>query len=157
MKHIALGFMLAAFFLVPPAAANDLPPGGMTAQEVADWLRSQGYPAVVKPDPTTPGDQIVSSSIDNINFDMYMYGCAQGRCDSLQYAAGWSPKPNITTDKINGWDRDKRYIRAYIADDGGIWGEYDIDITPGGTYEALTHSLERWRSQLNAFEKFVNQ
>jgi len=153
MKQLALGLAFAAFLLVPAAAANDLPPGGMTAQEVADWLRAQGYPSVVKPDPTTPGDQIISSSVDGINFDIYMYGCTSGRCDSLQYASGWTPKHPPGTDKINSWDSNKRYIRAYL-EHGDLWAEYDIDISPGGTYEALTHSLERWRSVVGSFKKF---
>ena len=67
----------------------------MTATEVAGWLIGNGYAAQVKPDPTTPGDQIVSTTTDGINVDIYLYDCSgQGdarRCTSMQYAAGWPP------------------------------------------------------------------
>jgi hypothetical protein len=37
-----------------PAAAQPLPQGGMTANEIAAWLKRSGAPADVKPDTTTP-------------------------------------------------------------------------------------------------------
>jgi hypothetical protein len=146
----------AAFVLcVQPAAASPLPDGGMTAPEVATWLQNAGYQAVIKDDPTTPGDSIISSSIDGVNYDIYMYACKAGRCQSLQYAAGWTAPAGATTDKINEWDRDKRYVRAYLDKKGNAWGEYDVDINPGGSYEQLNQSLTRWRSAIGEFKTFI--
>ena len=155
MKRLALGFAFSAFLLVPAANAANLPPGGMTAEEVAGWLLTQGYPAEVKPDPSTPSDKIISSSVDGINFDIYMYACNNGRCASLQYAAGWNPSQLPSTDRVNSWDREKRYIRCY-TDSDSIWAEYDIDIDPGGTYEQLSFSLKRWRSAVGSFKSYFN-
>jgi hypothetical protein len=74
------------------ASARDIPSGGLTYEEVASWLRASGYPATIKPD-TSEGaksyERIVSSSVDGVNYDIYFYGCIKGRCDSIQYAAGW--------------------------------------------------------------------
>jgi len=157
MKRLLVSWLVAVLLVaggLQPADARDLPAGGMTADEVATWLRSENYPATVKPDPTTPGDQIISSSIDGISFDIYMYQCQAGRCRSLQYAAGWTSS-TVTTDRINDWDRGNRYCRAYVAKSGAAWCEYDIDIDPGGTYEALSHSLARWRSSVGDFKKTV--
>jgi hypothetical protein len=139
-----------------PAAARPLPDGGMTADEVADWLHAAGYPATVKPDPTTPGDRIISSSIDGIDYDIYMYGCEHDRCNSLQYAAGWSGV-TLPSDKILEWDRTKRYLRAYIGSGNAWWGEYDIDVYPGGTYEALGKSLQRWRDIITDFKTYIGR
>lgn len=139
-----------------PAAAREIPANGMTAEEVADWLREAGLPATVKPDPSTPGDQIISSSADGVNFDIYMYACDHGRCPSLQYAAGWSDI-KVPPEKIAEWDRTKRYIRAYVGSSGSWWGEYDIDVAPGGTYESLGHSLARWRDMVVEFKTFIGQ
>ena len=155
MKRIAFALALASFFLAPAAIAGDLPPGGMTVQEVAGWLLTQGYPAQIVDDPTSPGDQMVSSSIDGINFDIYMYGCTGGRCDSLEYGAGWNSMSSLSTDKINAWTRDKRYVRAYL-DNGTLWASYDLDISPGCNYDCLAHSLVRWRSVLSSFKTYFN-
>jgi hypothetical protein len=143
-----------------PSAARDLPAGGMTATEIAGWLHAAGLTATVKPDPTTPGDQIVSSGADGVSWDVYLYGCMgvgdDRRCSSIQYAAGWSGL-NVSPDKVIGWDRDKRYVRAYIDNRGHVWGEYDVDISPGGTWEQLAHSLEQWRSGVADFKAYVGE
>ena len=142
-----------------PAAARDVPDGGMTAQDVASWLQGSGYSATIKPDPTTPGDQIISSSINGVNFDVYMYQCTSGRCKSLQYAAGWpvGSVQNVNS-KILQWDREKRYIRAYVSANGqNYWGEMDIDVYPGGTYEALDRSLSRWGTVIGDFKTYMGQ
>jgi len=142
-----------------PAAARDVPVGGMTAQDVAQWLQGAGYSATIKPDPTTPGDQIISSSINGVNYDVYMYQCTSGRCRSLQYAAGWpaGSLQNISA-KVLQWDREKRYVRAYVSANGqNYWGEMDIDIYPGGTYEALDRSLSRWGAVIADFKTYMGQ
>ena len=160
----AIAFLAAgavvAFLAASPAAARDLPAGGMTATELANWLVGAGYPAQVKPDPTTPGDQIVSTTTDGINVDLYLYDCSGDgnarRCTSMQYAAGWPASSSYTPDKVNTWNRGNRYIKAYLTQSGGLFGEYDMDISPGGTYEMLNDELQNWRSVVVDFAKYFN-
>ncbi len=154
MKRALVTLVLAAVLAgggLRPAEARDLPPGGVTADEVAVWLRDQNLPATVKPDPTTPGDQIISSTVDGINFDVYMYDCRSGRCTSLQYAAGWQSTV-MTADRVNTWNRENRYCRAYLSRSGSVWCEYDFDVSPGGTYEMLTGTLGNWRRAIRDFK-----
>jgi hypothetical protein len=150
---VALAFLvvLLAGGWLRPAEARDLPAGGLTADEIATWLRANNQPATVKPNPSRPDDQIISSSVDGINFDIYLYDCAGTRCRSIQYSAGWTSTTNLS-DKILVWDRDKRYCRAYVGTNNALFCEYDIDVAPGGTYEMLDHSLVRWRDVINAFK-----
>jgi hypothetical protein len=162
MKHWGLAAVGAAFALASalPAAARDLPPGGLTATELAAWLKGKGMPAQVKADPTTPGDQIVSSAQDGVNFDLYLYDCSGNgdarRCTSMQYAAGWGAKPVFTADKANSWNSGNRYVRAYITSDGALFGEYDLDVSPGGTFEMLDDTLENWQRGLARFIKYFD-
>jgi hypothetical protein len=143
-----------------PAAARDLPPGGMTATELASWLIGNGYPAQVKPDPTTPGDQIISTRTDGIAVDIYLYDCSGDgdarRCTSMQYAAGWPASGSYSMERINSWNRGNRYIKAYLTAKGGLFGEYDMDVSPGGTYEMLNDELQNWRSVVVDFNKYFN-
>jgi putative sensory transduction regulator len=151
---------MAVLLFAAPAVARDLPDGGMTATEIASWLVQQGYPAQVKPDPTTPGDQIVSTTTDGIGVDVYLYDCSgQGnsrRCTSMQYAAGWPASADYNVEKVNGWNRGNRYIKAYLTAKGGLFGEYDFDISPGGSYEMLNDCLQNWRSVVVDFNKYFN-
>jgi hypothetical protein len=147
-------------FMAAPAAARDLPAGGMTATELANWLIGTGHPAQVKPDPTTPGDQIVSSSTDGIEFDIYLYDCSGSgnarRCTSMQYASGWAARSSYNAERVNSWNREKRYIKAYLTTGGGLFGEYDLDISPGGTFEMLNDCLDNWRRNVVSFNHYFN-
>jgi hypothetical protein len=151
---------LSLFIFAGPVAARALPPGGMTASELASWLVGAGYPAQVKPDPTTPGDQIVSTATDGIDVDIYLYDCSGDgdarRCTSMQYAAGWPASGSYNMERVNGWNRSNRYIKAYLTAKGGLFGEYDLDISPGGTYEMLDDCLQNWRSVVVDFNKYFN-
>jgi hypothetical protein len=140
-----------------PAAARDLPTGGMTATEIASWLIAKGYPAQVKPDPTTAGDQIVSTTTEGVEVEIYLYDChGDGdarRCTSMQYAAGFPPNASVTADKVNEWNRQKRYIKAYLTTGGSLYGEYDMDLSPGGTFEMLDDELDNWRRNVVTFHQ----
>jgi hypothetical protein len=128
-----------------PAAAQPLPQGGMTANEIAAWLKRSGAPADVKPDTTTPGDQI-------------LYQCAgdgdERRCQSIQYATGWAPRADLTAEKANAWNSSHRYIKAYLTEKGSLYGEYDVDISPGGGFGLLDKSFDNWRTMLAEFKQF---
>lgn len=151
---------MAVLALAGPAAARELPDGGLTATELASWLIQNGYPAQVKADPTTPGDQIISTKTDGIDVDIYLYDCSGDgdarRCTSMQYASGWAPNARYTPDKINEWNRSHRYIKAYLTSGGSLYGEYDLDVSPGGTYEMLDDCLHNWRSVVIDFTKYFN-
>jgi len=141
-----------------PAAARDLPDGGLTATEIASWLSQASYPSQVKPDPTTPGDQIISTTIDGQDADIYLYDCSGDgdarRCTSIQYVIGVAAKPSYTLEKVNEWNRKHRYIRAYLTTEGSLYGEYDLDVSPGGTYEMLDDCLDNWRRNVSNFRDY---
>ena len=152
-RILVLGAALAALGAGLPAQARDLPAGGVTRQEVANWLTAHGRTARMHPDGA--GEPIVSSAVGGVNFDIYFYSCTPaGRCRSIQYAAGWSGL-EAAIPKLNGWNADKRYIRAYSKPSGAVWGEYDIDVGPGGTSEQLDATWDRWASALADFKIYI--
>jgi Putative bacterial sensory transduction regulator len=137
-----------------PVAASALPAGGLTKQEVVSWLDRHGIKASIQHD-NVANDDYVAAAVKDINFGVWFYNCDKsGRCKSLQYSAGWSGA-HIAGDKLNDWNRDKRYLRAYIARAGGLFAEYDIDIAPGGTWEQLDLSLNRWADRIANFKSYM--
>ncbi len=156
----ALVATIGLLICAAPAAARSLPEGGMTATELAGWMIGNGYPAQVKPDPTTPGDQIVSTRTDGIDVDIYLYDCSgmgdARRCTSMQYAAGWPANSSYNLERVNSWNVAHRYIKAYLTASGGLFGEYDLDVSPGGTFEMLDDCLQNWRRNVVSFSKYFN-
>jgi hypothetical protein len=153
--------LVAMFLVIGPALAQDPRTGGVTANEVSTWFNRGGFKAEVEPDTTTPGDQMVATTTDGVSVDIFLYQCAgegdERRCQSIQYVTGWAPQPTFTLQKVNAWNASNRYIKAYLTADGSLYGEYDVDVSPGDSYETLNHSLADWRAILASFKTFFGR
>ena len=156
LAAIAAFLTLTIAFESTPAYARDLPQKGLTRELVASWLKGRGYPAEIKTD-STSGDSYVSTSANGVTFGIYFYGCEGDVCPDIQYSAGWSDASTITSDKLNDWNRDHRYVRAYLSKAGAAFGEYDVDVAPGGSWEQLNHSLDRWIQVLPDLKAFLGE
>jgi len=160
MRNLLAAFVaFAALTIVvesAPANARDLPPKGLTRELVASWLKGRGYSAEIKVD-SISGDTYVATSSNGVNFGVYFYGCDGDDCPDIQYSAGWTDASAITSDKLDDWNRDHRYVRAYLSKSGAAFGEYDVDVAPGGTWEQLNHSLDRWVQALPEFKTFIGE
>jgi opacity protein-like surface antigen len=159
MKRLLIASAAAAILALAAGAAQarDIPAGGLTVPELAAWLQQGGYKAEVKT--TKAGDPYISSAAEGVSFEIYMYDCKAGRCASLQLTAGFDLKdPGLPggAAKINEWNMGKRYLKAYVDSTGDPWAQYDINLSPGETYEGLDDDFKNvWVSGLPEFKKFI--
>ncbi|MCW4461136.1 YbjN domain-containing protein [Sphingomonas sp. BT-65] len=73
----------------------------------------------------------------------------------MQFYAGFS-KTKMDAAKMNEWNRDKRWGRAYIDKEGDPVIEMDINMAPGGMERALfADSLDIWSKLLGEFRTRV--
>ena len=154
MKSILLAAAAALVLLAPGAAmAKDIPEGGLTLDEIVDWLKAGGLPAEIKTG--DDGAKSITSSLDGATFHVYTYDCKDGRCGSLQFSEGFDTKGAWTAEPINLWNRENRWTRAYADKVNDPWIEEDVDLTPGGTYEILNDQLAIYRSALTKFRTYI--
>jgi hypothetical protein len=137
------------------AAAKSLPAGGMTIGDVVSWLQASGYKAQVLT--TKDGKQNVESEADGLAFHIFLYDCKNKRCGSLQFSVGIDTKGAVSPQKINEWNVENRWVRGYTDNVNDPWLQFDIDLTPGGTYEMLDDEFDIWKSQLSKFRQYVRQ
>ncbi len=150
---LALAAALAA--TAAPALARDIPSGGVTVEDVVSWLQAKGLEA--KADKTKAGADYVDTAIDGDKFQVYLYDCNDGpRCGSIQFSAGFNTKVQWPAEKINKWNSDHRWGRAYADDVNDPWVEFDCDLTPGGTYELLDDEFATFRRTFRDFRSFIN-
>lgn len=155
MRKIAGAVALAlALMSAAAAAAKDIPAGGFTVADVAAWLQDQGYRAQIVTD--KDGTKHVSSATSGVDFGVYLYDCKGERCGSIQFAAGWATHGSFDTARMNEWNRRNRWARGYYDDAKDPWLEYDIDLTPGGTYELLNDELATWNTSVTNFVKLYS-
>jgi hypothetical protein len=61
----------------------------------------------------------------------------------------------VSTDKVNEWNRKHRFARAYRDDDGNPVLESDIDFTGGVTEANIKAWVTLYRNLLNQYVKFL--
>lgn len=103
------------------------------------------------------GDPNIVGRIDGTKYGVYFYGCKNGRdCTALQFSAGWSGVATNLTE-INAWNRDNRFAKAFLDNDGDPRLEMDINADHGITRDNLEDSFEWWQVCLQQFNAQVLQ
>lgn len=81
----------AALGLVTGAHAQSFSANGVTAEEFASWMQTQGFAVSVEKNADTPSpgsnDKMVLAADGGVKYLVFFYGCEQGRCFSVQLAA----------------------------------------------------------------------
>jgi hypothetical protein len=121
--------------------------------QLVDLVADAGYRAT--PGRDNQGDPMVSSSAAGATFTIYMYGCEEDRCKSLQFRAGFDLADGISLERINAWNRDKRYGSAYLDDENDPWLQMDLDLEGGATTGQVTEYVELWDTLLGQFQTFI--
>jgi hypothetical protein len=138
---LALAAVFSMAIGVGAAQARPIPEAGMTIEEVLTFMKGAGFEAAITKD--NDGDRYVTTKKDGINFEVDVYDCDKaGRCRAVQFVASFELKAKLAADKVNEWNRDKRYVRIYLGKDGDPVFSYDANVAPGGTYEALQDDLD---------------
>lgn len=150
----ALGAMAAFAF---PATAQAQMVKAQDPKSLVSALQSAGYKAELTTD--TGGDPMIRSSSGGTSFALFFYGCTENTdCATVQFYAGFSEPSNASLRSMNDWNRDNRFGRAYIADDGSARVEMDLDLDDGGiSRELFVDNLEFWEIVMSKFEEYVGE
>ncbi|MBX3484257.1 YbjN domain-containing protein [Phenylobacterium sp.] len=122
------------------AEAKPLPAGGLTAKEIAAWMSSNGYKAKVE---TQDGEAYVDAETNGLNFSVDLYDCDKGRCRAVQFTVSFEKnKDTPSLQQMNDWNATKRYLKGYVSSKGDAVFQFDVNVDPGGTWEALEDDLD---------------
>ena len=141
--------------LAQPATSpmRAIPDGGLTIEEMAAWFEGEGY--AVKFVTGESGKRHIETNSQGSPLNIFFGDCKGERCAALEFAAGFSTHGKFDVSQINGWNYDNRWCRAYYDSDKDPWLKMNINLSPGGTYEALSDRFEIWNRTLGRFiEKY---
>lgn len=137
-----------------PAAAGSIAPTplGVSTAALTAWLTSQG--ATVAPEASDDGRRYLRVTTDGLPWLIFLQSCETDVCSDLQFSAALSDA-SITLDKVNGWNRDRRFVKAIYepAQAGGVASavsQFDVLVGAGGPGQ-LTDHLAVWRALLADF------
>ena len=154
MAQAALTTAAALMLFAAPAHAelvNAKAPG--TIQAIVE---SQGWPATLV---TKDGeDPYIESNRNGLKFLVLFMNCndAHKDCKTLQYYMGFSDAKDVSLDRLNEWNKTKRFARAYRDDDGDPVLEMDVDVDFAGIpRENIGETFNTWASLMDSFREFV--
>jgi len=136
-------------------AAPPPPAAGVTPEWVASVLHASGFKAVIGVD--NDGDPKVTSATDGTNFTIFFYGChGTRRCESLTFQAGFDLDHGMDVAKVNSWNKDKRFLKAWLDDENDPYVEMDIDVEHGSSDSNLAGYLSTWADILPKFKRYID-
>lgn len=119
-------------------------------------VESQGWPAtlITKPDE----NPYIESSRNGLKFLVLFMNCDddEKNCKTLQFYMGFSDAKDVSLDKLNSWNKDKRFARAYKDDESDPVLEMDVDLDFAGIpRENVGESFNTWASLMDSFREYI--
>jgi hypothetical protein len=147
---LAAGAALAVA-LTASAQAQTLITGADSA-EILNAARGYGSATLTT---QSNGDPQITGKIDGVTYQIYFRNCTDNtNCEDLNFYLGFLDiKPGL--EKINDWNYNKRFSRAYIDQDEDACVEMDLDLVKGVTAEYLDSQLSLWNMVVTQFSEHV--
>lgn len=123
---------------------------------LADLLRQEGYAATLETD--SAGDPLINSSSQGVNWKIWFYGCdSDGRyCKEIQFSVGFDKSSPISASRINEWNREKRFGKAYVDEEGDPFLEHNITLQGGVSRSNFIAAFEKWDLALGQYLTFID-
>lgn len=161
MHKFLIAAALASAWAIPAAAQNQAQqPCGKdqvcanAPQTVVAAMEKAGYKPKLTQD--AEGDPLIESDEASYHFDVYFYGCDKqhANCDSLRFESLFEKAPENTPAFANKWNKGKRFLQAFIRDDGQMGFAFDVAMIGGLNQRNFSDVLDWWNSQLDELAKF---
>lgn len=144
----------AAFAVATPAHAELV--GASNPDAIASLIRGMGMPAkVIRKAGENP---YIESKHSGLTYLVFFMTCddSNTNCKTLQYYMGYSDSKETTLEKLNEWNKDHRFARAYRDNEGDPVLEMDIDLDfKGLPRENIVESLKTWQSLIDQYQTFL--
>lgn len=152
-NSLCAGAVFSATLLTGAAHA-----GQITADPEAIMSAMQDYGFVATLETDSDGDPKIVSRVSQTKFRVYFFGCKDNvDCASVHFRAGYDLDEPTNALKVNEWNRENRFAKTYIDDEGDPFLEYDVNLDFDGVGEKnFEDSLDWWRLVVEDFEEHID-
>ena len=134
----------------PAQTASAVTSRGLRPAEVGVWITGLGG----RVGPVQSENDLTFFTVTNagLTWAVFFYGCEAGVCGEVQFSAV-VPGAGATLDKVNAWNRDNRYLKAFhtAAATPTATAQYDVVVLSGGGVTQLADPLAVWLQLLPKF------
>lgn len=141
VKRLALAACMGVFACATASAQEMI--DGKDPEAVVNLVRGYGSATLEKAADNTP---MVRGRIESTGFVIYFYGCDDDdvNCRSVGFRASWNVD-NATVEAVNAWNRDKRFGRGFLDEDGDPVLEMDVNLFGSVTSVNFDDTVDWWR------------
>ncbi|MCI4664150.1 MAG: YbjN domain-containing protein [Neomegalonema sp.] len=105
-------------------------------------------------DPLIKGSVKIDERPKPVPYEIYFYGCKSGKdCKNLQFRSRWDFK-GVTDKDSTRWNREKRFGKAFIDEDGNFTLEMNVNLDLGVTRGNMIDTFDWWRAVVKDFTVF---
>ena len=148
---LALGLLL----LAPVLGQGQEVRTAVTLEEVEALLQAWGFRHERKDGKEEPYFVVY---FGDLKATLLLLRCEGDRCLALLLGGsftGFAPEDRPDHARLNGWNREKLFSRAYLDEDGDPVLEADLDLEGGVTNEAIRAFLENFRDSMREFTGWI--
>ena len=144
----------AAFAVSTPAQAELV--SSRSPEAIAGIIRGMGMPAKII---AKAGENpYIESKYSGLTYLVFFMTCDDGgkNCKTIQFYMGYSDAKETSLEKLNAWNRDHRFARAYRDNEGDPVLEMDVDLDFAGLpRENVAESLKTWQSLMDQYQTYL--
>lgn len=146
----------AALVVSAPAIADDRVVDVSSVDTVAALLREAGYKAEIKVG--KDGDFYLESATGGNSFQVIFYGCKDKiNCGSFDFYSWFKKEPFFSTDMMNEWNANHRFLKVAIDSEGDLSEYLAVDSVGKMTFDNFKDYVD-WYGTMDAeLVKFVDE
>lgn len=148
--------ILTAAALTLPIAAQAEPVFATDGDSLYRFFENEG--AEVEATTDNVGDPKLRVTYYGSDFSVYYYGCDNNTdCNAVQFFSGYQTEGSVRLAKINEWNTENRFARAYISNEGSARIEMDIYLGRDGvSADDFAQQVSLWARAMKDFETFID-
>ena len=145
----------AAILAITPLAGQAETLTASTASSIEGFFLEEGAEIELLED--NVGDPQLNVTYYGSEFTVFYYGCANGEdCDSIQFYSGYAMGGSVRLKTINAFNAEKRWVRAYVAEDGAAKLEMDVFLGKDGvSADDFATMVSLWSRLMADFEGVI--
>lgn len=155
LSALALSVLLLAQHTPSQAQTSTL----LDATNVNDILEIAKTYGSAEMQTTSAGDPQIVGRIDNARYVLFFEGCKENlNCRNLQFYAGWAVgDKKVSSERINEWNRTKRWGKAYLDREGDPAIELDVNLYRGVSRPNFDDTFDWWKVVMKEFRQYIGE
>ena len=131
---------------------------GLSPEAVRVWLSGLGAESATV---TQEGDQAFLRVQDGqLTWGILFFGCENGLCSNLQYTGVFNAGADVTLERLNQWNIDKRFLKAFLVPAEGDQPpaaviQYDLIVQADEGTDQLQEPTVIWVEMIREFATYV--